>query len=31
LSFLITNCYFLVVGPLPVEVVLATRRLFSLG
>jgi hypothetical protein len=30
-SFLSTNCLFLVVGPLPVEVVLATRRLFSLG
>jgi hypothetical protein len=31
LSFSSTNCSFLLIGPLPVEVVLATRRLFTLG
>jgi hypothetical protein len=31
LSFSSTNCSFLLMGPLPVGVVLATRRLFSLG
>jgi hypothetical protein len=30
-SFSSTNCSFLLVGPLPVGVVLGTRRLFSLG
>jgi hypothetical protein len=30
-SFSSTNCSFLLMGPLQVEVVLATRRLFSLG